>query len=152
VTAATLPVNGNRPPAERQTAAQRQSAARNAYAASVAAGSPLSGAALARQFDMSERWGRNIVAEARQAAGTNGNGQASRATPVRSREGNTASRETAARTREPGTETRDVAAAIRDERPAHAGRAAPGRQPPRAVRHDDPLVASPSLRWQPAQR
>jgi hypothetical protein len=142
VTAVTVSVNGNRPAAaaERQTAAQRQAVARHAYVASVAAGTPLSGTALARQFDMSERWGRNIVAEARQA-GTNGNRQANRSAPPRSRERNTAGREGPAQTREPGTETGDVPATIRDERPAPAGTAAPGRQTPPAVRHDDPSVA-----------
>jgi hypothetical protein len=41
----------------------RRAAARDAYSASLEAGAPLSGAALGRQFDMSERWGRDRVAE-----------------------------------------------------------------------------------------
>ncbi|MFY1657684.1 hypothetical protein [Micromonospora sp. WMMD1274] len=46
----------------------RRAAARKAYRQSVTAGSPLSGAALGRQFDMSDRWGRDRVNEVRAAA------------------------------------------------------------------------------------
>ncbi|WP_213453113.1 hypothetical protein [Rhizomonospora bruguierae] len=46
----------------------RRTAARKAYRHSVTAGTPMSGAALGRQFDMSERWGRDRVNEVRAAA------------------------------------------------------------------------------------
>ncbi|HEX6500172.1 MAG TPA: hypothetical protein VF054_14235 [Micromonosporaceae bacterium] len=46
----------------------RRAAARKAYRQSVTAGTPLSGAALGRQFGMSERWGRDRVNEVRTAA------------------------------------------------------------------------------------
>ncbi|MEV6811815.1 hypothetical protein [Micromonospora sp. NPDC051296] len=46
----------------------RRAAARKAYRQSVTAGTPLSGAALGRQFAMSERWGRDRVNEVRAAA------------------------------------------------------------------------------------
>lgn len=146
MTAATEELNGSRPAAGR---AQRQAAARDAFRASVAAGTPLSGAALARQFDMSERWGRNIVAEVRPAAGANGNGQP-RPTRPASRERITESREPTTGTRENGTADRDGTAqgrengtAIRDvpvrgRRAAVAGGAALDRPAPAAVRDDSP--------------
>jgi hypothetical protein len=143
MTAATVPVNGSRP----ATAAERQAAARDAYLASVAAGSSMSSAALARQFDMSERWGRNIVAEARQAAGTNGNGQSSRATPVQGRERKAASGDVPGRTREPGTAGREAPAALRD--PVRASRGPAGRDPQRhsgARRHGGNAAAEPGGR------
>lgn len=55
---ATISTNGH-PPAPDEL----REAARNAYRTSLADGVPLSGAALGRQFDMSERWGRDRVTE-----------------------------------------------------------------------------------------
>jgi hypothetical protein len=46
----------------------RRAAARKAYRQSVTAGTPLSGAALGRQFGMSDRWGRDRVNEVRAVA------------------------------------------------------------------------------------
>lgn len=46
----------------------RRAAARKAYRQSVTAGTPLSGAALGRQFGMSDRWGRDRVNEVRATA------------------------------------------------------------------------------------
>jgi hypothetical protein len=58
MTAATISSNGHRPAPE-----ELRAAARDAYRASLAAGAPLSGAALGRRFGMSERWGRDRVTE-----------------------------------------------------------------------------------------
>ena len=58
MSAPTVSANGRRPATR-----DRRAAARDAYRASLAAGAPLSGAAVGRQFDMSERWGRDRVAE-----------------------------------------------------------------------------------------
>lgn len=58
MTAPTLSANGRRP-----SASDLRAAARDAYRASLATGAPLTGAALGRQFDMSERWGRDRVTE-----------------------------------------------------------------------------------------
>jgi hypothetical protein len=55
---AAVSTNGHRPAPE-----ELRAAARDAYRASLAAGAPLSGAALGRQFDMSERWGRDRVTD-----------------------------------------------------------------------------------------
>lgn len=49
----------------------RRAAARKAYRHSVTAGTPLSGAALGRQFGMSDRWGRDRVNEVRATATKN---------------------------------------------------------------------------------
>lgn len=58
MTPAPTPANGVHPATE-----DLRAAARDAYQASLAAGAPLSGAALGRQFHMSDRWGRDRVAE-----------------------------------------------------------------------------------------
>jgi Protein of unknown function (DUF2637) len=57
-------------PNDLSTAAARQAAARAAYVASVAAGQPLTGAALGRQFDRTARWGRMQISKARTESGT----------------------------------------------------------------------------------
>lgn len=62
MTAPTTSTNGRRP-----APGDLRSVARDAYRASLAAGAPLSGAALGRQFGMSERWGRDRVAEVQRA-------------------------------------------------------------------------------------
>jgi hypothetical protein len=51
-------LNGHRPTPE-----ELRAAARDAYRASLGAEAPLSGAALGRRFEMSDRWGRDRVAE-----------------------------------------------------------------------------------------
>jgi hypothetical protein len=60
-------------PNDLSTAAERQAAARAAYVASVAAGRPLTGAALGRQFDRTARWGRMQISKARTEARTPAN-------------------------------------------------------------------------------
>lgn len=62
MTAATVSTNGQRPNIDEQRAA-----ARGAYRQSLADGKPLSGAALGRQFAMSDRWGRDRVTEVQRA-------------------------------------------------------------------------------------
>jgi hypothetical protein len=57
-------------PNDLSTAAERQAAARATYVASVAAGQPLTGAALGRQFDRTARWGRMQISKARTESGT----------------------------------------------------------------------------------
>lgn len=58
MTAATVSSNGQSP-----NTSELRAAARAAYRASLTEGVPSSGAALGRQFDMSERWGRDRVTE-----------------------------------------------------------------------------------------
>lgn len=70
MTAPATSTNGRRP-----ATGDRRAAARDAYRASLAAGSPLSGAALGRQFDMSERWGRDRVAEVQRDSNTTSSDQ-----------------------------------------------------------------------------
>ncbi|NYT93738.1 hypothetical protein [Salinispora sp. H7-4] len=58
-------------PAPKLDDRSRRATARTAYRRSVTAGTPLSGAALGRQFGMSDRWGRDRVNEVRATATTN---------------------------------------------------------------------------------
>ena len=98
--AAMVSANGRRP-----TAGDLRAAARDAYRASLAAGVLLSGAALGRQFDMSERWGRDRVAEVQRHDTTNRDND-DRRKPA-SRDADTAAGDEPAETREPEPTTRD---------------------------------------------
>jgi hypothetical protein len=84
MTAGDPPTNGD-----------RRAAARDAYRASLTAGEPLSGAALGRQFDMSDRWGRDRVTEVQ------------RQDTARTREAGSAIRDASAETEDVGPVTRD---------------------------------------------
>lgn len=57
-----------RPPAPRQSASDLAAEARRVYTQSVVAEMPLTGAALGRMFERSAAWGRERIAEAKQAA------------------------------------------------------------------------------------
>jgi len=111
MTAATTSLNGHQP-----TAGDLRAAARDAYRASLAAEAPLSGAALGRQFEMSDRWGRDRVAEVQRDQNPTSNRQR---------------RESAVR--EGGPPTRDVPGENREPEPASdppvAAHAAPADPP-----------------------
>lgn len=98
MTSATISANGRRPATD-----DLRDAARDAYRASLAAGAPLSGAALGRRFDMSDRWGRDRVAEV-QRYGTSSESRSQ-----------TADRDTAPVTKDEQEQTRDLGPGGQDE-------------------------------------
>ncbi|AVT39142.1 DUF2637 domain-containing protein [Plantactinospora sp. BB1] len=63
----SVPAPNDTEPTPADDERSRRNTARRAYRQSVTAGKPLSGAALGRQFGMSDRWGRDRVAEVRAA-------------------------------------------------------------------------------------
>jgi hypothetical protein len=65
--AALVPVSGGPAGTAASDSEARREEAREMYRLSVSAGDPLSGAALGRNYGMSERWGRDRVAEVKRA-------------------------------------------------------------------------------------
>lgn len=118
MTAVVVSANGHRP-----SPGDLRAAARDAYRASLAAGAPLSGAALGRRFEMSERWGRDRVTEVQRDQNPASDDHHHRAP---SRDAGTTTREEPPENREPNPAS--------DQLPASASAVvAPGAPVPPAV-------------------